>query len=108
MTIVIATCPRCRTEEEMADSAAIGTEPKVLVLVLCSECRSKQRSIVRALLSEPAAALRGEREKSWLRQRFPRAAKPMASLQVRLSSGKCFFTQRSSRPPPSSTPGHRA
>jgi hypothetical protein len=48
MALVVATCPQCRTEEEVAISADqhVGQwEPVVSVLVLCDDCRGFQKTL---------------------------------------------------------------
>ena len=48
MALVVATCPQCRTEEEVANSADqhVGQwGPVVSVLMLCDDCRGFQKAL---------------------------------------------------------------
>ncbi len=62
MSILIATCPRCRSEVNTGVSADEQTMtqlgPSLQVLVLCDECNEYHKALVRELrlASEPAAA----------------------------------------------------
>ena len=61
MAILMATCPRCRTEVSTGISADAETMqqlgPKLQVLVLCDECSAYQKVLVKNLrLSAEVAA----------------------------------------------------
>jgi hypothetical protein len=61
MPMLMATCPRCRSEGSTGISADPKTMqelgPKLQVLVLCDNCREYQKMMVKELyLSEEAAA----------------------------------------------------